>query len=316
MCSHDVNIALWRRLRAPFALIDDMKRYHKCEWELFDIDRAGCLLCGAVHCCDLRQCPLVSTEDSEVCEITGFCVRNKIYAEMEFADTVASYNMGTVTGENWHSIDRSQVLMHVEQLLLSEKTQNAYVMEMTRFKSKVQNHMQQELMSSRNKKVNLVTMLESAIDAVNGSRVLQPKYERELRDAIVNECVDFICYIINASIFFFKMTTRASEVRILVYGLLYLMRSGVIVNGIQVIPRVAALTSLLPAENTLQSMHDFRPKFITDVENKFKFMFRSMSVENLQKLGTLSRQRVVVGGNDRGRQERHGQYEEDATRGV
>ena len=283
----------WRRFREPFPLTDTMTSYHTCQWELIDIDKAGCTLCGAIHRCKDGRCQLIQTEDAEVCHVTGFCVRDKMFAETEFSDTVASYNMGQKMDERQNGVDRLTVQKYAEQLLMSKNSESAYVMELTRFRGKLGSQIQHEINTTKGKPVNLVHVIEHVLRSLHGSRILKPRYSKHQCKRVLQQCVDFICFIINTCIFYFKMSTRSSEMRVLVYGLLYLMRSGVVVNSIQVIPKVQALFSLLPAENTLQNVHNFRPKFITDVENKFKFMFRSMSFDKLRVLGEHSRKTIV-----------------------
>ena len=46
--------------------------------------------------------------------------------------------------------------------------------------------------------------------------------------------------------------------------------------------RTPALQEMLPSENCLLSVFDFRAKYITDVENKFKFLFRSLQANQLK----------------------------------
>lgn len=262
---------------------------HRHEWEPIDIDSAGCLVCGIIHSCGDGGCIVIPTEDAEVCTITGLCVRDRIWAETEYADTIASYNMGPGLSARPPTVDRSVVVTYVQQLLTSENSLRSYRMEMARFRCKVQTMIQHEISACGARGVNLVQVIETVFRNLEGNRLLLPKCDGKMRMYIVNEVSDFICFLVNTCTFYLKMTARASETRVLVFGLLYLMRTGVVVDGNCVIPRVAVLKALLPAENTLQSHHDFRPKFITDVENKFKFMFRSMQGSELRMLSLQSR---------------------------
>ena len=81
---------VWQHLRRPF-------RYpqagHPCSWERFDADKAGCLLCGALHKCNGSmigcKCPLAeTTEGGHVCLITGLCISEVRSARCEFVDNV------------------------------------------------------------------------------------------------------------------------------------------------------------------------------------------------------------------------------------
>lgn len=54
--------------------------------------------------------------------------------------------------------------------------------------------------------------------------------------------------------------------RVVVFGLLYLMRSGITIHEICVLPAISALHHMLPNESNLLKHHRFRSKFITDTE--------------------------------------------------
>ena len=77
----------WRALREPFVLPLGL---HHCafeDWESIDCDLAACAICGASHACDAATCPLVCTEGRQVCEITGYCVKNAVFENDPFSNT-------------------------------------------------------------------------------------------------------------------------------------------------------------------------------------------------------------------------------------
>eukprot|EP00960_Hanusia_phi_P007143 203237-Hanusia_phi.AAC.1 len=63
---------------------------HKCkDWEVFDMDLAGCMDCGHIHqCVDEFSCNLSEVNDSRVCVITGCYVKQKVYRMDEFMDNM------------------------------------------------------------------------------------------------------------------------------------------------------------------------------------------------------------------------------------
>jgi hypothetical protein len=70
----NLEFKVWGKIRAPFLLPCDFP-HHKCEWERFSIDQAGCLLCGKHHHCP-SGCVLDTADDGHLtCTITGFVVR-------------------------------------------------------------------------------------------------------------------------------------------------------------------------------------------------------------------------------------------------
>jgi len=56
------------------------------------------------------------------------------------------------------------------------------------------------------------------------------------------------------------------------FGMLYLMKSGIQLHGVHILPTVMALQNLLPPESQLQRRFNFKCKNITDVENKINLL--------------------------------------------
>ena len=75
----------------------------------------------------------------------------------------------------------------------------------------------------------------------------------------------------------FQFALKNSDVRAFVFGMLYLMCRGVVMNGVEILPRVEELRSVVPSENNVGQFLNFRSKSITETENKFKFLFRHAS---------------------------------------
>ena len=58
--SNTRNHAIWTLVRKPFPVPTWATHTHT--WENFDIDQAGCLLCGAHHSCDAKTCACTQGE--------------------------------------------------------------------------------------------------------------------------------------------------------------------------------------------------------------------------------------------------------------
>ena len=82
-----------------------------------------------------------------------------------------------------------------------------------------------------------------------------------------------------------NMKIKYSEVCSVTIGLLYMMRTGIRAHNICVLPQIPILSKILPAESMLIKLYNFRPKNITDVENKFKFHLRGVPLKKFQHLG-------------------------------
>ena len=73
---------VWRRVRGPFSVPEACHRCRLNDWEVFDIDKAGCRTCGRFHrCCDGGDCLGMSESDHQACEITGCWIRTRNFQQ-------------------------------------------------------------------------------------------------------------------------------------------------------------------------------------------------------------------------------------------
>jgi len=87
--------AAWTKLRQLFVLCVSCHESHVCEWEVFDVDQAGCLLCLVIHWCSHESCQDVTqTEDATVCNVTGLCVSTANLVQSEYDENIVNYNGG------------------------------------------------------------------------------------------------------------------------------------------------------------------------------------------------------------------------------
>jgi hypothetical protein len=78
---------IWQRIQSPFVV--PTKICQHTDWEIYDIDRAGCLQCGQLHTCEVNTCNTEPNDEGHLfCKTTGCCVRTVSYSEHEFVDTV------------------------------------------------------------------------------------------------------------------------------------------------------------------------------------------------------------------------------------
>mgnify|MGYP004216618005 CR=1 FL=1 len=277
-------VHIWRELRQPFALCPCMRKWHVCKYEAIDAHLAGCTVCGFVHDCTQGHCMaegVIETGDSIVCSVTGLCVRETVFCDAEFVDTVASYGRTPVPVASMQ-VPRCTITEYVRLLLDSESSRRAHALEQTRWKNKVQSQTMAMINNRKQKSsINLVTVLQTVM-----ARTPAPCLHRDAEE--VGEVTVLVsttlCRIINTCINALKMNMRPSEIKIVVFGLCYLMRSGVNMFGVAVIPKVDVLKTMLPPENALSSCFAFRAKHITDVENKIKFLFRGVTRAQLREL--------------------------------
>ena len=132
---------------------------------------------------------------------------------------------------------------------------------------------------------NAIALLEEVQKDFTHQNKLMCSFNTELRQIVLEKVVSSVSHVINTCQWQWLKNIKPMELRMYVVGLIYLMRSGVSIYNIQVIPCVPYLVYLLPTENLLENIFAYKSKHITDIENKFKFFFRQMSHETLLKLG-------------------------------
>jgi hypothetical protein len=99
-------------------------------------------------------------------------------------------------------------------------------------------------------------------------------YDLACRTHVIATCIRFLNPVvasIQGSHCFrsFKYNTRQ-----LVFGLMYLMRTGVYSHSETILPRVVNIEHLLPRECYLRIFFGVSPSVITDTENKLKYLIR------------------------------------------
>lgn len=84
--------AIWTTLRAPRFIFPPSICTHPC-WEVYDMQLAGCPLCGAMHACReglVDACPCEKNDEGhDICSITGCCIKMLNFSDREFIDTVS-----------------------------------------------------------------------------------------------------------------------------------------------------------------------------------------------------------------------------------
>lgn len=61
----DIQYNIWHKVRTPFVVPQSICDHPTQQWEVYDIDQAGCKLCGKHHICDISTCRTVTAD--EVC---------------------------------------------------------------------------------------------------------------------------------------------------------------------------------------------------------------------------------------------------------
>lgn len=254
---------IWRRLRRPF-ILPRGALHHACEWEAIDVDVLGCLVCGDVHACDVCTCKdVIETSDSVVCAISGAVLRNLMYSEAEFVDTVA---MSGPVSQFEEDID-GDIDQAVEHMLLSASSRRQR-------RSMLCDTL---LRWSRQATAGHAGSLVAACAALARRAEANPhpfvfvsqQRLHTLVAAAKRDCNRILRFMVTCG-----MPVKAVEAPRLTVGVLYLMRHGIGDGETAVLQKNGEIAKLLPMENSLSKHYGIHPKFITETENRIKFCLR------------------------------------------
>ena len=263
---------LWTRLRRPFPLPPSARGLHQCEWEIFGSGQAGCVLCGDIHVCGPMSCKnLVESEDSEVCVISGLCIRG-LHSKDEFVDTCIGVNNPHLASNDGHTPTFDVIYGYTYELLLSEQAVSCFRLQQGKLVQRLCKCVQD---ASAQKLPTLVDVVATAVQGV-GAQTDSKDFDRARREQLSTLCAEEIESLINKINKYVHFSFKHNDTRNTVFGLTFLLRHGVYVEGTCVVPRVNDLHLFLPNEGLLERCFGFRSKYITDIENKCKYGLRSV----------------------------------------
>jgi len=276
MCEH-----AWRKLRSPFVLPPASVGFHECQYESFDMGLAGCLLCGRVHRCSQLQCTrLVQIEDATVCEITGCVVHTHNLVANQFDDTAMLRKPGGI-GSRAQPFLHDDVERFVRLLLTSKQSAEAHRLQLDKMTSK----MRSLVLAGCAQHASFFSLVESSMSRMQSTRVVPHSFNHAQRETLVAVACQHIAFLLASTRSRMPHMLRGLETRTLVFGLLYLMRTGISAHSVCLMPALGSLVHLLPNESFLLKLFGFKAKHITEVENRFKFILRQCSVEDIQRMG-------------------------------
>jgi len=271
----------WRLLRSPFVFPPAAAGMHKCEWEFIDVDCRGCLLCGSIHECSSKDCKsVIVTDEAVVCMITGVCVNTKQYADNEYSDNVIVYSS---VRDNQDALEARMAMIDsfVREMLLSPRAKRSAEYENSRRIAKYNCSVSREIRLAAPR--NMIRIVQKGVALYNKN-----VFDTSTRELLYAKCSSVIKQVLCLSKLHCGFTVKDSELRNFVFGLMYLMRVGVYVNEVCLLPCLPQLCSVLPSETNVHRFLNFRSKHITETENKFKFMFRRISLDQLALMSIRS----------------------------
>ena len=259
---------IWWLIRQPFIFPTTPRLPHTCKWEIFASGRAGCTLCGAVHVCDSLTCEhKIITDDSILCSITGFFL-NRLYGAETWSDRSVCTSLDS-RGVTELSYD---VETHVHDLLLSNNARLCTLFEQDSYIQRLSSAVVQCTATRPNSFDCTTDMLASALQSIQWR--IPPEFCRVEREKLVKTCTAAIheCAAMLFKNKYFKIC-RANH-KAIVFGLVYLLRTGVTHDTKVILPRMEQLYTHLPLETQMKAFFGISPSSITDTENRLKFMVR------------------------------------------
>lgn len=297
-------IQVWRNIRAPFCL-PRHNVVHVCQYEKIDIDICGCTHCGWVHVCSvhvedkykLRQCQDVVdfdtncqkelTEENIVCLKTGFCLPLSLYSTLEFSDTVSLPTPCSPKRTIQHKHD--YVRMCIQEMLCSCKALRCWKHETNllyhKLKTCFSKVMKRYSCTHQDYMPNYCDIVCMYANASKRLKVTTTRYDRDVRMQIVHNCSVAVSRIIHILLVVAKDVIATVKEEILIVGLLYLMRSGLVIGNMSILPKLQLLETLLPTENNLFAFFGIKCKTITETENLVKLQLRGTPLARLRQFG-------------------------------
>ena len=275
---------VWLRLRQPFLFPQDG---HECRWEKYDGDRAGCLLCGKLHCCPAGMagctCPLAETDEGgHVCVITGLCIPEVRASYEEFVEHVSFDCKQQQGGDDGDIYDR--VFCVVNAFLLSSATGVCRELEQKKFTQKRRQAFWRVLRQCKRDHPYAPPDICQVVAEVVRQEPPPPSLIVSLtgltqqdRGAMILQCAASITGGIRQIYKMgFRKICQGVKFPSVVIGMLYMTRTGLNAGSIFNLPPVPQIHGLLPSETYLNYL-GVSNKVICDTENEIKSCIRAFT---------------------------------------
>jgi hypothetical protein len=310
----------WCLLRGPFMVPEDVTN-HSCEgqWEKFDVDKAACKTCSKIHLCHILKCETLCESDGMICMITGLCLGQRMLAQNEMPSdpirkqdpckkqdspkNLAEYQKElhqksqrmchvqphlNINEYNMKNNTMDVIMRTISDILLSKTTQMSIDNENNKINSKLRSICTRRLrVYHMDRKVPNLCDLEAHLYCkINGHRLPPPSVEQSHVERL--QCAHRATAAISQLLQFMRTYCDPLPTCVkhggVVIGMLYMMRTGVTIDDITVLPRITALKGLLPMEQHLLTFFNIRPKIVTEAENVIKYNMRNIPAHNLALL--------------------------------
>jgi hypothetical protein len=272
MCEALHNV--WRYTRGPFFHVNCLNR-NSHKWELYDGDKAGCLLCGRGHVCcknvftNKENCTLFENIDNSVtCTITGLTIPSIRTSENEYYENYSFTRPEILTFQTKYDDVRTYIMFIINDFLLGEKMKQCRIKENIKKIQKIHTNTTRWLKSyklTHNISPSIHDVIAQALVSTKINFCVPPQ------SCIINTCVQHITKCVIDC----DLIQHVNNKPYFVIGLLYLMKSGLCINNAYWLPRTPSLLFHLPQENSLEKSFGISIKTICETENCIKIILRN-----------------------------------------
>ena len=280
---------LWWHVRGPFSM---PARCHKCgpaDWEVFDVDKAGCRFCGKLHLCSLDTCAGEIESDHKACEITGCWILNRNFQQGYTDTAIPPPSSGSCVNDPraraW--VESDQVARWLNVLLTSETAKKCIQREIKRVEDKASSAFTRvaKAFKQEGKKPNVLAMFAETRFALGNLRVPARLPEPQEMEDLIRTCVIAIVTFTGNFRWVLSPFVPVVKLDLFVIGLIYMLRHGLVMyDTLHVIPRIPALRKLLPMETSLKAHFKVPCKIITETENTVKNALKKMDRKKIRSL--------------------------------
>jgi hypothetical protein len=311
---------LWLLMRNPFVVPKSICSHNDWEMfdmHMAGCRKCGFLhLCHHDHCPTS-----LSHEGMSICNITGVCTRMLNFCATEYVDTVQNQlldpwqkmspkhkkgvakvsavrvnrkkkyrNLGSLkrpvaTLRIWRKLDiDEEISTYVRKILCTEDWDKSHIIEQERYLVKWLNSFTKIARDFKKQNPGILPIIPDLYTktlTVMGNTRIPPDISITDRTTLASWCTEKIRHHLMILHTNFPDIIQVSRIQGIVVGLMYLMRCGIIVKGVVVLPRLQLLHDVLPLETHLNQMFNIKGKVITETENTIKQVLKSLSTNEL-----------------------------------
>jgi len=293
------KVQTWWHLNQLTFIFPPMYRAHEHKWHRISGDCVGCMLCGVVHICGVKNnivpCNVELQDDSSmVCMYTGIVVKTTTLYDAQ--TSIAEYNAdhmqmslscNTRLCKKRVDVTQKNEILHkitsdvIDLLFFSKQAEAARQFELTRYNRKIKKSFADFMSKSKND-----FMHNNILNAVEHSMFAM----RTFRKPVLTEEIppkQHFTSIQNAIIMLlsqlqvprpYVISEKNEKIKNLVTSLVYVCSDGISCADIVYLPKMPILKRILPLELVLTKCFNIQPKIVTDGENIIKMCIKNTRV--------------------------------------